>query len=125
MKLRIQGNRIRVRLTQSEVQRVAAEECVEQITVFSKLAKLSSRVETSPRIGEPIATFENQRITLQLPLNITRQWANSAQVGIEAQQPVGDGTLLYLLIEKDFACLHPRAEEIADAFPNPKSTDNA
>jgi hypothetical protein len=42
------------------------------------------------------------------------------QVSIEASQPAGAGCVLSLLIEKDFECLHSRAEGDSDAFPNPR-----
>ncbi|GAC1666341.1 MAG: hypothetical protein NVS9B4_22020 [Candidatus Acidiferrum sp.] len=121
MKLRIQANRIRVRLTQTEVKRIAAGQKVEQVTAFSPLATLSCCIESSAQFERPTATFENQLLTLRLPLSEARHWAESEQVGIDAKQPVGDGTYLHLLVEKDFACLEPRAEEAADAFPNPKT----
>jgi hypothetical protein len=122
MKLRIQGSSIRVRLTQSEVRRIADGGRVEQITALSSLAKLCSRVECSPHVQRPVAIFEDQCVTLQLPSMEARQWAESEQIGIEAEQPIGDGTSLRLLVEKDFDCLHPSAEATSDAFPNPKRT---
>jgi len=119
MKVRIHANSIRVRLTQSEVRRIAGGSSVEQTTAFSPLAKLCSRVESSPQVQKPIATFENHCLTLRLPSIEVRRWAESEEVGIEAEQPIEDGTSLHLLVEKDFECLHPRGEEIADAFPRP------
>ena len=119
MKLRIQANSIRLRLTQGEVHRLGSGGSVEQTTAFSSLAKFCSRVESSSRAQRPSATFENQCITLSLPSLEARQWAESDQVAIEAEQPIGDGTSLRLLIEKDFECVHTRGEEIRDAFPRP------
>jgi hypothetical protein len=119
MKLRIQANSIRVRLTQSEVRHIASGGSVEQTTVLSPLARLCSRVESSSQVQKPVATLENQCLTLRLPSIEARQWAESDRVGIEAEQPTGDGTSLRMLVEKDFACLHPRGEEIADTFPRP------
>jgi uncharacterized protein DUF7009 len=124
MKLRIQGNSIRVRLTQGEVHRLGCGGSVEQTTAFSPLAKFCSRVESSPRAQKPSATFENQCLTVSLPSVEARQWAESDQVGIEAEQPIGNGTPLRLLIEKDFECVHPHGEEIGNAFPRPKEAAN-
>lgn len=120
MKLRIQANSIRFRLTQSEVHRISDGGRVEQITAISPLAKFCSRVESSPHVQSPVAIFEDQCLTLQLPSLEARLWAESEQIGIEAEQPIGDGTFLRLLIEKDFECLHPSGEETRGAFPNPK-----
>lgn len=120
MKLRIQANSIRVRLTQSEVRHIADGGRVEQITGISPLAKFCSRIESSPDVERPVAMFEDQCLTLRLPSMEARQWAESEQIGIEAEQPIGDGTSLRILVEKDFECLHPSAEETRGAFPNPK-----
>ncbi|HVB97909.1 MAG TPA: hypothetical protein VNJ12_01065 [Candidatus Dormibacteraeota bacterium] len=120
MKVRIHANSIRVRLTQSEVSRVAGGGRVEQTTSFSPLEKLLSRVECSPQVRKPVATFGNQSLTILLPSVEARQWAQSEQIGIEADQPIGDGTFLRLIVEKDLECLQPRAEETADAFPPPR-----
>jgi hypothetical protein len=122
MKVRIQGNSIRVRLTQSEVDRLASGGSVEQTTSFSPLAKLCSRVESVSKLQKPSATFESQCITLRLPSIEARQWAESDQVGIEAEQPIGDGTSLRMIVEKDFECIHPRREGTDDAFPRPQET---
>ena len=41
-------------------------------------------------------------------------------MGIAAEQPVADGVVLRVLVEKDFACLTVReGEDDEDAFPNP------
>jgi hypothetical protein len=122
MKIRIQGNSIRVRLTQSEVRAVGEGGSVEQSTAFSPVARLYSRVESSTQAQTLVATFDNQLLLIRVPANQARRWAESEEVGIESEQPIADGTSLRLLIEKDFECLHPRAEEIADAFPNPGRT---
>jgi hypothetical protein len=125
MKVRIQANSIRVRLTQSEVRRIASGNSVEQTTAFSLLAKLCSRVEPSSQVLKLIAAFENHCLILRLPVIEARHWAESDEVGIEAEQPIGDGTSLRMIIEKDFECLHPRGEEIADAFPRPARAADA
>jgi hypothetical protein len=117
MKLRIHSNSIRVRLTQSEVRRIADGGDVEQTTVFSPFEKLCARVECSRDVQKLVATFNNQNVTMLLPALEASQWANSEQTGIEADQPAGDGTVLRLIVEKDLECLHPRAEEVGDAFP--------
>lgn len=124
MKVRIQANSIRVRLTQSEVRQIAGGNSVEQTTAFSPLAKLCSRVESSSQVIKPIATFESECLILRLPAIEARHWAESDEVGIEAEQPIGDGTSLRMIVEKDFECVHPRGEDIADAFPRPaRATD--
>ena len=120
MKLRIRENNVRVRLSQSEIQALAMGQAVEQVTVFSSESRLMARVESSPHAESLTATFENARLTLLLPRDQVVEWAQSDQVAIRGEQAIAGDSSLHLLIEKDFECLHPRAAEDFDTFPNPK-----
>ncbi len=120
MKLRIQGNSVRVRLNQGEVRSLANAQRVEQTTEFSGFSRLTTHIEPSNEVSRSNVTFEGDRLTLRLPVGQVRQWAQSDQVGIESDQPIGDGRSLHVLVEKDFECLHPRPDENIDTFPNPK-----
>ena len=120
MKLRIRGNSVRIRVTRSEVARLSEGERVEQATQFSPTARLRSSVEPSSRVGAPVAELSDSSIRVLLPQGQVRAWANSDQVTIDAMQDAGEGTLLQILVEKDFQCIHSRSEESADAFPNPR-----
>jgi hypothetical protein len=49
-------------------------------------------------------------------------WAASELVSIDGEQGLDDGSVLRILVEKDFACLAPRAgEDESDMFPHPGS----
>ena len=119
MKLRIRGNSVRVRLTRSEVARLGAGERVEQTTQFSKAASLKSSVESTARVAAPLVEFGDSTLCVLLPTEQVREWATSDQVTIDAKQDAGSGMLLQILVEKDFECIHSRAEGNADAYPNP------
>jgi hypothetical protein len=121
VKLRIQNNSIRLRLTQGEVRNLAAGRRIQQTTEFPASSKLITSIEPSTQIDEPSATFIGQYITLKIPTEMIRQWASSDQVGIEANRPLDGGRSLHILIEKDFDCLHARDEDNIDTFPNPQA----
>lgn len=120
MKLRIQGNSVRVRLTQREVRSLADGQRLEQTTEFSEFSRLITHIEPSGEVSRSTATFDGGHLLLRLPLEQVHQWAETDQVGIESDQPIGDGRSLHVLVEKDFDCLHPRPDENIDTFPNPK-----
>lgn len=122
MKLRILANSVRIRLAQREVRSLASGQCIEQTTFFSPSSKLVLFVESSLQAEHPVAIFVDHRLSLRLPLAEVRQWAETEQVGIEADQPICDGQSLHILIEKDFECLQARTIDDTDAFPNPKGT---
>ena len=125
MKIRISENSLRVRLTEGEVARLERGEKIEQTTSFPGNSKLISSVIGSPAIQSPTATFEGGNISLRLPMDRVREWANSDVVGIQADQEVGEGRSLHILVEKDFECLHATGEIEADAFPNPRKRGDA
>lgn len=123
MKLRIRSNSVRIRLTRTEVARLATGERIEQVTQFSAASSFYSSIEASTDLVGPLATFDGIRMELRVPSVQMRRWAESDEVGIEAAQQVGSGKILQLLIEKDFECLHSRAERDGDAFPHPRKND--
>lgn len=122
MKLRIRGNSIRLRLGQSEVQRLNREGSVEESTAFGPLRQqsLTYALSLSPAARTIDASFVNGRIEIRVPTSVADQWAASEQVGIEAVQRAGFEAELRILIEKDFACIDaPTSESQDDAFPHP------
>jgi hypothetical protein len=126
MKLRIHRNSVRFRLGRSEVQRLLETGRVqEHVSLGPEPAhRLWYTLELSETEPEVCAAFDCTNLRVTLPTRITRRWADSDDVGIEAAQDVGggiSGEQLQVLVEKDFACLdHPEGN--ADAFPNPAQT---
>ncbi|MEI9976736.1 MAG: hypothetical protein WDO73_34570 [Ignavibacteriota bacterium] len=115
MKLRIQGNSLRLRLTQKEVARVRDGGQVESLIEFAPGHSLAYRVEGSPRVETMSATFDGRAIRVTIPEDQMTEWVESDQVGLEAQSQTG----VQLLVEKDFKCLHRTAEQEPDAYPHP------
>jgi len=67
------------------------------------------------------ADFLQNVIQLNVPKSYTKNWDTDSRVGFESTSENG----LYLLIEKDFQCLKPRAhEDETDLFPNPQSNED-
>ena len=118
MKLRIKGNSIRLRLLRSEVERFAAEGRISDQISFGDHS-LTYTLLALGDAGSTHSTFENNEITVIVPGNLANDWATGDRVGIESEQPIGDGENLSLLIEKDFVCVgRPDDPDRADAFPS-------
>jgi hypothetical protein len=120
MKLRIKGNSIRLRLTRSEVADVAGKNWIESQTDFGMRAfrfAISSE-EDAPGLT---ARFDDDAIVVVAPKTLVTDWAAGDEVGLYGEQPVSEGNLLSIAIEKDFRCLdRSRAEdEEADNYPHP------
>lgn len=122
MKLRVKNNSVRLRLTRSEVALFNDSGRVEEVIEFGiePHQRFIYAIESGAETETMRAAIENNRITILVPKAQADEWTNTARIGIEAEQEIGDGKTLRLLIEKDFACLEPRTgEDDADTFPHP------
>jgi hypothetical protein len=113
MKLRIQGNSLRFRLTRSEVARLHESAIVEETANFSVESGLTYRIRKGTG-GDIRAELIEGAITVHVPSAVIDGWATSEDVGINAR----DGQMR-IAIEKDFRCLTRREEDEADAYPHP------
>jgi Family of unknown function (DUF7009) len=124
VKLRLRDNSIRLRLTQSEVATLRRDGIVAARTGFPDGRALGYAVESSPASVAPAAFLSNGVITVRLPESSVLPWAASEQVSIAGEQRLDDGSLLQVLVEKDFACLAPReGEDESDLYPHPRAED--
>jgi len=116
MKLRLQGNSLRLRLTRSEVARFREVGLVEESVDFGGGEVLTYRLQTHPDPGPPHAGFLAGGVTVSIARDTAHSWAGSDEVGVYAQAGV-----LNLSIEKDFRCLtRPLDERERDAYTHPE-----
>jgi hypothetical protein len=130
MKLRLRADTMRLRLTQGEVACLGEGMAVREVTHFPNGTSLVYILTVGDNLPEGGSRFDVSQaftdagveITVTVPAASATRWAQSQQVGIAGDDAVAVGPL-QVLIEKDFACLAPRADEPqADTFPNPKET---
>ena len=127
MKLRLRGASVRLRLTRGEVDTLLERKLVSETVPFGGATGLSYAVQIAPTAVTVSATLEGNGVVVRIPVGVATRWASQeAQVSISAEQHVGPGEVLKILIEKDWACLAPRDEgEDADAFPHPRAGADA
>ena len=119
MKLRIKGASLRLRLTQKEVRALAVRGQVEEHVPFAAQAELIYRLKRDAQAAQIQASFARNVIEIRVPQALATQWCASEQVTLAHSQSVPQG-VLQITLEKDFACLAPRAEEDeSDHFPHP------
>lgn len=138
MKLRIEGNTLRLRLTRSEVARLGETGCVSETIEFGVTPeqRLIYKLESSHRAEAIAARFTGNQITVTLPHAKAREWIETEMIGLNGEQEIATGydgrvpatgdesgdqsKRLKLLIEKDFVCIDSDStEDQSDAFPNP------
>jgi hypothetical protein len=122
MKLRIQGNSLRLRLSQSEVAQFSKTGFVEDSVQFAPGVSFAYTLESSSGVRSPQVSFQNGWLKFQLPSAMAMEWFTTDRVGISAEQPLESGKHLSILVEKDFQCLHGDVERDPDAYPNPLET---
>jgi len=115
MKLRIKGNSLRYRLTQSEVAKLWSEGILEERTAFST----NTFVYTIVRVDKDMLTadFAENRMVLHMPKTMIDELYHTDKVGFD-----NDAGPVRLLVEKDFVCLDNTEEDQSDHYPNPSST---
>ncbi|SMG28081.1 DUF7009 family protein [Arenibacter troitsensis] len=121
MKIRIQGNSVRYRLTRSEVALLKKDGHYKQQTAFNGKDFIYA-VAAKENITGLQAEFKGDTITLYLPKKESLTWPDIDRVGYENKMVLNDGQILNLLLEKDFVCLDERVEDQSDNYPNPKAT---
>ena len=124
MKLRIRGNTLRLRLSQTEVHNLEKNAIVrdairfgsrpEQCLVYSLLLDGEKKV---------CAQYVDNEIRVIIPSSVARKWFEPEEVSIRATALLEDSKL-DILIEKDFNCLKSRPEEDErDLFPHPRKNE--
>lgn len=116
MKLRIQGNAVRLRLTRSEVERFAAEGRIEDGIEFAPNVRFTYALERSCDVPSPRALYQDGMLRIQIPRAEADDWSGTDRVGISGGEGVS------VAVEKDFKCMHGDPAEDADAYPNPLET---
>jgi hypothetical protein len=113
MKMRLQGDSLRLRLGQSEIARLRDHGAVEESVSFGTGAALVYRIQSDRHTQTLQADFDGGVVTVHIAADRAQAWTSSDEVGVYAQNGG-----LSIAIEKDFRCL-TRTEPEPDAFPHP------
>src|SRR5439155_7786763 len=89
VKLRIQGNSLRLRLTQKEVAQLCDRERVESFIEFAPGCALVYLLESSFHARSVTANFDGQAIRVTVPTHVMTEWAESGRVSIETTSQAG------------------------------------
>jgi hypothetical protein len=119
MKLRIKGNSLRLRISQSEMLALLRDGEVADTVRFGPAddACLTYALRLQQASVELGLEYQPQRVTILLSTGAATRWAQTDAVGIYGDSASG----VALLVEKDFSCLDGDDPQDVDAFPNPKA----
>ena len=120
MKLRIQGNSLRIRIRQQELADLnSLGQVVEAVTIGVTPAERLEYALVTADTDSLSVSFVDQRITVHLPVGIVTEMVETDRVGIASEVTIAAHQMLAVRVEKDFKCLTPRDED-TDAFPHPE-----
>ncbi|MGB0063927.1 MAG: hypothetical protein WBP85_05725 [Terracidiphilus sp.] len=123
MKLRIQGNSVRLRVSRSELERLLRGERVEDAIQFSAApeSRLSYGLQAASQAKPVEVEWKPRGATVLVAQERMKRWGSESEVGIYESVDLGPAGALAVTIEKDFACLDRSHADDSDSFANPKS----
>lgn len=117
MKLRLRGNSIRIRLSQSEVAALGEGQMITDQITFPAGNSLCFQLTSDDAYR---ASFAEETVLITVPKLAIQQWVPSEELSLSYDLPLSNGKNLLVLIEKDLQCRTERPiEDDSDAFPNP------
>lgn len=112
MKLRLEGNSIRLRVRKSDLIKLQNEGTITESLVFPNSLFFKYQLMTDINAEAIDAQLSAEAMTVSIPLSIATNWLNSDAVGLEHTLNGG----LFILIEKDFPCTDRPWEDTSDTF---------
>lgn len=107
MKLRIEDNSLRLRLSEAEVQHFAATGRVAaQVSLGASAAETLTYALERAETEEFRVTYGAGALTIKVPAALALPWTSTDQNGLAATLLVAQDQALRILIEKDLDCHH-------------------
>jgi hypothetical protein len=110
MKLRIEDNTLRLRLSPEEVAHFHQTGRLETVvslgpSVSDRFTYALQRDETAAD-SVPSVSYTSGRIVVRLPAPVADTWVTSEEIGIRGTMEVAENQAVHILIEKDLPCKH-------------------
>lgn len=101
MKLRIQGNSLRLRLSVAESRALAADGQLEESVTFGPDRRLSYGIRVVPGLAWDVR-YDDRQLMVLLPAALAADWLSTGRVAVEERLVLSEGEPLRLLLEKDY-----------------------
>jgi hypothetical protein len=112
MKLRLEGNSIRLRVRKSDISTLQKNETITETLTFPNDTVFQYQLSINNTAIDIDAQLVSNILNISIPLSIATNWIQTDAVGIEKTLPNG----LFILIEKDFPCTDRPWEDTSDTF---------
>lgn len=121
MKIRIKGNSVRFRLTQSEVLKLCTSNYIEEKVAFHNQDFIYA-IEVKDMPNDLSIAYESNKMTLYFSEKESKTWYDSERITYKDILKQPNQVEIALLLEKDFVCLDHTEEDQSDNYPNPNKT---
>ena len=112
MKLRLEGNSIRLRVRKSDINALQKNAVISETLTFPNGNVFQYQLQINNASLDIDSQLISNILTINLPLSIAADWMQTDAVGLEKMLPNG----LFILIEKDFPCTDRPWEDTSDTF---------
>jgi hypothetical protein len=112
MKLRLEGNSIRLRVRKSDINALQKNAAITETLTFPNGDVFHYQLCIHNTTLEIDSQLVGNVLTVSIPLSIATNWMHTDAVGIEKTLSNG----LFILIEKDFPCTDRPWEDASDTF---------
>lgn len=116
MKIRCEQNSIRLRLRRSELVQLRAEKWLGAALHFPDGKEFGWELMLDDTLTDMTVAIHGSRISIKTPSAMAFHWMETDEVGMERFLPLGAGTALHILVEKDFPCKDRPDEDKTDFF---------
>lgn len=110
MKLRLEDNTLRLRLSPEEVRAFSQQGCIQTVVQLGPAVReqlVYALVRDAAATGAaPLVAYESGQLTVRLPAALADAWTSTAEISLHGTSEVADNQLLYILVEKDLGCKH-------------------
>jgi len=117
VKIRIHRSTIRWRLSRTDVEALQTHGVVEECVALGGRS-LGFRLEVRSAGSPGGALFDGSDVIYRISAKKARLVTSAEEEGFEESLPQPDGSVLGMLVQKDYSCLHKHRGE-PDTFPNP------
>jgi hypothetical protein len=110
MKLWIRGNSIRLRVSKTELAKIADQGTAEDSVRFTSDVEFKYGIDVRPT-GAVTAAFNGASLRVTLPKPLLDLWVRPEESSVEGSQPIGGGKALQIVLEKDSPALARRRDD--------------
>jgi len=114
MKLRFENNSIRYRVRKSELAQLKQQGFIQEVVNFpGQVFIYELSINNHDQL---LSEIKDSKISVAVPQQLAQQWMDTEEVGIYQSLPTASGTMLEIIIEKDFPCKDRPDEDKTDTF---------